>query len=156
MRRITIGSLAAAGGTQVTTIRYYERAGLMPVPERTAGAHRVYTDEQLKRLLFIRRAREMGFSITEIKTLLALADPARTSCRDVQQIAAAHLNKIHERIMALVQLETMLTDTVARCSGKPTAPCPVLDLLAADGAGNADHKAGARRRALTDAAGRSR
>jgi DNA-binding transcriptional MerR regulator len=129
MKRITIGALASAAGTRITTIRYYERAGLLPAPDRTGCAHRVYTSEQVTRLLFIRRARELGFSIAEIRMLLHFADAERTPCREVQQFAAAHLDRIQRKITVLVQLRNTLARTVAQCSGQPDAPCAVLDWL---------------------------
>lgn len=98
MERMTIGVLAAASGVKITTIRYYERAGLMPVPTRTAGRHRNYTSPQLRRLLFICRARELEFSIEEIRILLVLADPAKPACGDIQHVIAAHLNKLRHKI----------------------------------------------------------
>jgi len=126
---MTIGSLAEAGRTSVTTIRFYERAGLMPFPERTAGGHRNYTNDHLRRLLFIRRARELEFSIEEIGTLLLLAEPARTSCREIQHLAIAHLTKLRQKITELTRLERMLAAAVDQCSGKPIPPCAVLELL---------------------------
>jgi len=129
MRRFTIGTLAAASGVKITTIRYYERSGLMPQPPRMAGQHRHYTEDHLQRLLFICRARALGFSVEDIRQLLALADPTRQSCRQIEQLAAAHLHKLRNKIAVLVKLETMLSGAVAQCSGAPNVSCPVLDLL---------------------------
>jgi MerR family mercuric resistance operon transcriptional regulator len=129
MKRMTIGTLAAASGIRVTTIRYYERAGLMPLPERTAGRHRNYTRDHLRRLLFICRARELEFGIEEIRTLLVLAEPTRTSCGEVRHLAAAHLKKLRQKITDLVKVEAMLAGAIEQCSGKPKSPCPVLELL---------------------------
>jgi MerR family mercuric resistance operon transcriptional regulator len=129
MKTMTIGFLAAGSGVKVTTVRYYERAGLIPLPARTAGRHRNYTGDHLQRLRFICRARDMKFSIQEIKALLVLADPARSSCRDVQRLATAHLRKLRAEISVLMKLEAMLADAIAQCSGEPNLPCPVLDLL---------------------------
>jgi len=126
---MTIGMLAAASGLKITTIRYYERVGLMPSPSRTAGRHRTYTKAHQRHLLFICKARELKFSIEEIRTLLVLAEPARRSCRDVHHLAAAHLTSLRQKIAALMQLEAMLAGAVAQCSGKSGPPCPVLDLL---------------------------
>jgi len=131
MNRTTIGMLAAATGIKITTIRYYERAGLMPPPARTAGRHRNYTDDHQRRLLFICRARQLEFNIEEIRALLALAEPARMSCREVHHVAAAHLKVLRQKITRLVKLEAMLAGAIARCSGKSKSPCPVLELLAA-------------------------
>jgi MerR family mercuric resistance operon transcriptional regulator len=129
MKTMTIGSLAIEGGVRITTIRYYERAGLIPAPARTAGRHRHYTSNHLQRLRFICRARKLKFGIQEIKTLLVLADSGRSSCSEVQHLAAAHLEKMRQEISTLIKLEALLTDAVAQCSGKPTPRCPVLDLL---------------------------
>lgn len=129
MKRMLIGTLAAASGVKITTIRYYERAGLMPLPEHTAGTHRNYGKEHLSRLRFICRARELEFSIEDIRKLLVLADPTRPSCREVQQLAAEHLEKLRKKVAGLVKLESMLSDAVAQCDGKSEISCPVLKLL---------------------------
>jgi MerR family mercuric resistance operon transcriptional regulator len=129
MRRFSIGTLAAASGVKITTIRYYERSGLMPLPPRTAGQHRHYSEDHLQRLLFICRARALGFSIDDVRKLLVLADPARQSCRQVERFAAAHLEKLRNKIAVLVKLETALSGAVGQCSGAPDVPCPVLELL---------------------------
>ena len=129
MERMTIGVLAAASDVKITTIRYYERAGLMPVPTRTAGRHRNYTSAQLRRLLFICRARELEFSIEEIRILLVLADPAQPACGDIQHVIAAHLNKLRHKIGYLMKIEAVLSAAVKNYSAKSIAPCPVLELL---------------------------
>jgi len=129
MTRMTIGMLATATGLKITTIRYYERTGLMPVPARSAGRQRTYTDDHRRRLLFICRARELQFSIGEIRTLLVLAEPGRNACREVQQLAAAHRQKLRQQIALLVKMEALLADALAQCSGKLNVPCPVLELL---------------------------
>jgi MerR family mercuric resistance operon transcriptional regulator len=129
MKRMTIGMLAATAGIKVTTIRYYERVGLLPLPERTAGRQRNYTTDHLRQLRFIRQAREFEFSIEEVRTLLVLAEPARTSCREVQYLAAAHLKKLRQKINHLLKLEAVLSGAVENCSGEPAQPCPVLELL---------------------------
>lgn len=129
MAKITIGALAAMSGLKITTIRYYERAGVMPAPVRTAGMQRNYTKDHYRRLIFICRAREFGFSIEEIRRLLLLAESPRSSCAEAQQLAGAHLEKLRQLIAALVKLEAILTGTVAQCSGKSILPCPVLELL---------------------------
>lgn len=129
MKRMMIGTLAAATGVKITTIRYYERAGLMPMPTRTAGQHRNYAEDHLLRLIFICRARELGFSVDDIRKLLVLADPARQSCREVEHLAAAHLGRLRKKITELVKLEAMLSDAIGQCSEKPNILCPVLKLL---------------------------
>jgi MerR family mercuric resistance operon transcriptional regulator len=129
MERMTIGALAAASEVKITTIRFYERAGLMPAPARTAGRHRSYTTAQLRRLLFICRARELEFSIEEIKMLLVLAEPASPACREIQNLAGAHLKRLHQKIADLVKVEDELSAAVRTCCGKSNPTCPVLELL---------------------------
>ncbi|SRR6266540_334126 len=129
MDRLTIGKLAAETGVKITTIRYYERTGLMLPPSRSAGRHRMYTDDQRRRLFFICKARELEFSIEEIRTLLVFAEPGNRSCREVQHVAAAHLQKLRRKISVLAKLEALLAEALAHCSGKPSSPCPVLELL---------------------------
>jgi len=126
---MTIGALAAASGIKVSTIRFYERAGLMPLPARSVGRQRTYTGDHVRRLRFICRARELEFSVEEIRVLLALAQPAQTSCREVHDLAAAHLERLQRKITVLTKVATMLSGAVERCSGEPNPPCPVLELL---------------------------
>ena len=127
---LTIGRLAAATGVNLETIRYYERIGLMAPPDRTEGGHRTYAEADRRRLAFVRRGRELGFSLDEVRALLALAAPGRRSCADVEAIAAAHLAEVRAKIADLVRLEAILGDTVSRCARSATAPsCPVLEML---------------------------
>ena len=129
---LTIGRLARQSGVNLETIRYYERIGLMPEPGRTEGGHRLYEEPHRRRLTFIRRARELGFTIEAIRALLDLAEPRRRSCDEVRGIAAAHLDDVRAKIADLARLEAILADTVGRCEGGASTPsCPVLDLLEA-------------------------
>ena len=130
MRSFTIGRLAAAAGVNLETVRYYERINLMPPPARTASGHRAYEESHIRRLTFIRRARELGFSIEQIRDLLALAEPTRTSCAEVREIARTHLDEVRAKLADLAKLEHLLAETVDRCSGDPAPSCPVLDMLA--------------------------
>lgn len=126
----TIGRLAAMSGVNLETIRYYERIDLMPSPGRTGGGHRVYDHGHRRRLTFIRRARDLGFGIEEIRALLALAEPQRRSCDEVQHLASEHLRKVRAKINDLTRLEAILATTVEQCDANASAPfCPVLDLL---------------------------
>jgi MerR family mercuric resistance operon transcriptional regulator len=129
MRGLTIGSLAKAAGVNLETIRYYERIALMPSPGRTAGGHRSYDAAHLRILAFIRRARELGFSIEEIRALLAVAEPGHRSCAEVKDIATAHLLEVRGKLADLAKLEAILSTTIARCSGRAVPDCPVLDML---------------------------
>src|SRR5579863_7621733 len=94
MQGLTIGKLAGAAGVHLETIRYYERIGLMPEPGRTAGGYRSYGADHARRLAFIRRARELGFGIEGIRTLLNLAAPGRASCAEVRALTMAHLDDV--------------------------------------------------------------
>lgn len=126
---MTIGSLAASCRVKISTVRFYERAGLMPAPTRTAGRQRTYTKSQQLRLLFICRARELKFSIEEIRLLLALAEPPKKSCGEVRILAVAHLKKLRQKITDLTNVESVLSDAVRHCSARSSASCPILDLL---------------------------
>ena len=130
MRPLTIAALAKASRVHLETVRYYERIGLMPKPERTARGYRSYGEEHVRRLSFIRRAREIGFSIGDIKELLALAEPGRASCAEVQALAAAHLSEVRSKLADLRKLEALLADAMERCSTGSAPACPLLDLLA--------------------------
>lgn len=133
MRAITIGKLAAAAGANLETVRYYERIGLMPEPGRAANGYRRYGGEHLSRLKFVRRfvrrARELGFSIEEIRTLLDLAAPSNRACAEVRDLTLAHLADVQAKIADLRRLEDVLRTTVAECSGARTPVCPVLSML---------------------------
>ncbi len=95
--RIAIGALSKRTGTNIETIRYYERVRLLPAPARSSGGYRLYGTGHLKRLSFIRRARALGFSLAEVRTLLALADQRRRPCAEVRVVAAAHLDDVKGR-----------------------------------------------------------
>ncbi|GLI95244.1 MerR family transcriptional regulator [Methylocystis echinoides] len=129
MKSLSIGQLATAAGVNLETVRYYERIRLMPAPARTASGHRAYEEGHIRRLAFIRRARELGFSIEQIRALLALAQPSRTSCAEVREVARAHLDDVRSKLADLVSLEGILAETISRCSGDSAPSCPVLDML---------------------------
>jgi MerR family mercuric resistance operon transcriptional regulator len=128
----TIGKLAVLSGVNLETIRYYERIGLMPEPDRTQGGHRLYGEAHRRRLTFIRRGRELGFPLAAIRALLDLAEPGHRSCEDVRTIAAAHLQEVRAKLADLARLEAILATTVSRCATQTAAPaCPVLEMLEA-------------------------
>ena len=131
-RRLTIGRLAALSGVNLETVRYYERIGLMPEPGRSDGGHRSYEPEHRQRLKFIRRARDLGFSIDEIRALLDLATSGHRSCEEVRPIAAAHLADVRAKLADLARLEAVLADTVKQCARHAQAPtCALLEALEA-------------------------
>src|SRR5712691_1603705 len=125
MEKLTIGKLANSAGINLETIRYYERIGLLPEPGRTKGGHRSYAVSHVQRLTFIRRARELGFAINNIRALLKLAEPGRVSCGAVQKIAALHLASVRAKLADLGRMEKLLAKTVAQCNSNRSPACPV-------------------------------
>jgi MerR family mercuric resistance operon transcriptional regulator len=128
-QELTIGRLSELTGVNIETIRYYERTKVLPVPARTASGRRVYQSADARALAFLRRARELGFSLDEIRALLRLGGPEKASCREVRRIAAHHLDDIRAKISDLRKLERLLAKTVAQCTGTTSPDCPVLDIL---------------------------
>jgi MerR family mercuric resistance operon transcriptional regulator len=126
---LPIGELSKRSGVNIETIRYYERVKMLAPPPRTASGRRVYDVTDLRILVFIRRARALGFSLDEIRALLRLGGPEKASCREVREIAAHHLDDIRAKLDDLQKLERLLSKTVARCSGKTAPDCPILDIL---------------------------
>lgn len=126
---LTIGKLSELTGVNIETIRYYERTKVLAEPRRSGSGRRLYQAADVRTLAFLRRARELGFSLTEIRTLLRLGGPEKASCRDVRRIAAHHLEDIRSKISDLRKLERLLANTVARCTGTTAPDCPVLDIL---------------------------
>jgi MerR family mercuric resistance operon transcriptional regulator len=126
---LPIGKLSRLTGVNIETIRYYERIKMLPAPRRTGGGHRVYGTVEARILAFIRRARELGFSLEDIRALLDLAGPGKASCAEVRKIAAHHLEDVRAKIGDLARLERLLAKTVKQCSGKAVPDCPVLDVL---------------------------
>ena len=126
---LTIGPLSRKTGVHIETIRYYERIGLIPEPPRTAGGHRSYDEGHIKRLTLIARARELGFSLGEIRALLALGDGGDLSCDQMRAITLDHLATIRAKIDDLTRLEALLEDVSAKCKGGTTPDCPILETL---------------------------
>lgn len=126
-----IGALSAETGVNIETIRYYERIGLMPSPPRTQGRQRIYDARHLKRLTFIRRSRELGFSLDQIRALLGLAGTHELTCGEVKGLAEQHTADIRRKIRDLKRLERILSDLAARCHGRRVPDCPILDALSA-------------------------
>ncbi|SMF26495.1 MerR family transcriptional regulator, mercuric resistance operon regulatory protein [Tistlia consotensis] len=126
-----IGALSERSGVNIETIRYYERIGIMPEPPRTAGGQRVYDAGHLGRLVFIRRSRELGFSLDEIRTLLHLADGGDYSCGQVHEMTLAHIADIRRKIADLRRMERVLREMAANCAGGEMPECPILEALSA-------------------------
>lgn len=135
---VTIGDLAKATGTKVVTIRYYERIGLLPSPGRTAGNYRAYELLHLKRLRFIRRCRDLGFTLDQIRELLQLSSQEGKPCAEVDRIAAAHLAETEEKIADLTRLGACLRRIIGSCKGGGViADCRIIEALS-PGAGEDD------------------
>ncbi|KAB2874965.1 MAG: helix-turn-helix domain-containing protein [Bauldia sp.] len=126
---LAIGALSRLTGVNIETIRYYERIGMLPAPPRTASGRRVYGAGERRVLSFIRRGRELGFSLPEVRALLDLGAPRDASCAEVRDIASAHLASVRAKIADLVRLESILAGAVTRCTGDTVPVCPVLDVL---------------------------
>jgi len=129
MDTLTIGQLGQATGTKIETIRYYEKIGLLPAPRRTAGNYRSYAAGHRERLGFIRRARELGFSIDDIRELLKLAAHSERPCDEVDEIVARHLQTTERKIETLKRLRRELRDTLDACKGGRIAECRVIQAL---------------------------
>ena len=128
LQDFSIGNLSQRTGVGIETIRYYEKVRLLPKPPRTQGGHRLYSNEHSKRLLFIRRSRELGFSTEEIRNLQGLVDGGYT-CGQVKTAALDHLKAVRLKISALRRMERTLSDTAARCKGGSAPECPIVDVL---------------------------
>lgn len=125
---MTIGQLAATGGVNVETIRYYQREKLLPTPRRVHGAIRRYGGEDLKRLLFIKRAQVLGFSLAEITLLLKLSEGEH--CKETQALAEKKLTTVEQKLADLRAIESVLTKLISSCRrGKNGCGCPIIENL---------------------------
>ena len=126
---IQIGALSKETGVHIETIRYYERIGIMPKPPRTEGGHRTYDEPQVKRLGFIARSRQLGFSLDEIRDLLSLVDGHKFTCAQVRTLTLNHAAEVTAKIRDLKKLEHVLQDMAEKCSGRRVPDCPIIDVL---------------------------
>lgn len=131
--KLTIGDLGKATDTKVETIRYYERIGLLPIPARTAGNYRSYDAWHLGRLSFVRRARDLGFSLEQVRDLLGFADQKDRSCDSVDALAREHLAAIDRKIADLTALRRELDTIIGQCRCGTIAECRIIDALAPHG-----------------------
>ena len=128
-QRFSIGELGMATETKVVTIRYYERIGLLPEPLRTSGNYREYSPEHLNRLSFIRRARDLGFSLSQVRGLLSLADQGERPCEAVDAIAREHLAQVDRKIADLAALRRELDSIIGQCGHGTVAECRIIEAL---------------------------
>ncbi len=128
-KRITRGVLSKRTGCNIETVRYYERVGLMPDPERSEGGHRLYAEEHVRRLQFIRRCRELGFTVADIRALLNLVDRRDYTCAEVRDITIAHVDEVRRKIEDLRRLEVTMSGMIKECDGGAVPECPIIDAL---------------------------
>ena len=123
------GALAKCSGVNSETIRYYEKIGLMPDPLRSSGGHRIYEQPHLKRLLFIRRTRELGFTLKEIRGLLGLVDGGDYTCAEIKNRTLSHLDNVAKKIRDLQKMQRTLKSMASKCDGGLVPDCPIVDAL---------------------------
>ena len=123
------GDVARRTGCNLETIRYYEKIGLLLEPPRNANSYRIYDDTHVRRLRFILRGRELGFSIEDIRGLLTLVDGGTQTCAEVKVRTEHHLSDVRAKIADLRRIEMILAHTAAQCSGDIAAECPILEAL---------------------------
>ena len=126
---MTIGQAAASSGVPPKTIRFYEEMGLVKPAERLANRYRAYDESNLQTLRFIRRARDLGFSLQEIDKLLALYRNRRRASEDVKRLALAHVAQLDHKLAELTRIRDTLADLARRCHGDQRPDCPILEDL---------------------------
>lgn len=130
MEALTIGRLAQEVGVNLETVRYYERRGLLPAPPRSLSGYRLYPTEAARRLRFIQRAKDLGFSLREIKELLSLRVSPRTSRKEIRQKAEVKITDVRAKIQSLESIEKSLRRLTKACGGcGPVSECPILENL---------------------------
>ena len=127
--QLSRGSLSKLTGVNIETIRYYEKIGLMPDPARSSGGHRIYDQSHLKRLSFIRRSRELGFTLQEIRELLELVDGGDYTCAEVRDRTLHHLDDVALKIRDLQKMQSTLESMASKCDGGLVPECPIVDEL---------------------------
>lgn len=125
----SIGELAKQVGSNVETVRYYERIGVLPPPARTAANYRVYDEAHMRRLSFVMRARKLGFSLDQVRALLTLSGKANQPCAEVHDIARAHRNEIDQKIADLIALRAELDALLSHAHTGVIADCRIIEAL---------------------------
>lgn len=128
-REFGIGELSRQTDVNIETIRYYERIGVMPKPARTDGGNRTYQTEQAKRLFFVKRSRDLGFSLKEIRSLLQMVDRQDFTCGQIHDVTIRQLENIQQKISDLKKLEKTLGQMAEECSNGDIPYCPIIDTL---------------------------
>jgi MerR family mercuric resistance operon transcriptional regulator len=131
---LKIGKVAERGGVNLQTIRYYEREGLLPKPPRLASGYRMFPETAVRRVRFIKRAQELGFSLAEIRELLSLRENAGAGAKQMRERAKSKIADIEEKIRTLRAMKDALNRLAEKCPGcGPLSECPILDALDAKG-----------------------
>jgi MerR family mercuric resistance operon transcriptional regulator len=128
-KSLSRGVLSKKTGVNGETIRYYEKIKLMPEPARSTSGYRVYDDSHLKRLSFIKRCRELGFTLKEIATLLRMVDGGNYTCAEIRNHTITHLKDVDEKIRDLRKMQRTLRNMVSECEGELAPECPIVDSL---------------------------
>ena len=128
MDGLTIGQVAKGANVNVETVRYYERVGLIPLPPRTESKYRLFPAEVIQRIKFIKKAQDLGFTLSEIKTLLSIYDSKNFDCKEVQQFASQKIEEIELKIKDLQDIKSILQDLTNRCPGQGSiGECPIIN-----------------------------
>jgi MerR family mercuric resistance operon transcriptional regulator len=131
--RLSTGELAEHGGVNLQTIRYYAREGLLATPPWSASGYRSYPADSVRRVRFIKRAQELGFSLAEIRELLAVRIDPKRNCSDVRRLAQAKIMSIDEKMQTLIRMRRVLAQLADACPGRgPSDDCPILDTIESD------------------------
>ena len=131
-KKLSISEFSRRAGVSIDTIRYYESIKLLGIAMRTVGGHRTYAESDVRVLLFIRRARELGLAIDQNRVLLRSGAPEDVRCDEMRQVVLRHLDRIHAQITDLTKAERLLIRAIGGCSGDATSTCPVVNFLIAD------------------------
>lgn len=132
-RRLKIGQVAAQGGVNLQTLRYYEREKLLPEPPRLASGYRVFSEDTVRRVRFIKRAQRLGFTLAEIRELLSLRVDRQDGSGAVRALAKKKIDEIEQKISSLQAMKTALEHLTDKCSGKgPSSECPILESIDSD------------------------
>ncbi|MEE8417998.1 MAG: Hg(II)-responsive transcriptional regulator [candidate division Zixibacteria bacterium] len=130
MKALKRGNLAKMAGVNIETIRYYEKQGILPEPDRSPSGYRQYDEETVNRIRFVKRAQKLGFSLSEIKQLLKLSEGEITDCDEVKDIALKKLEAIREKIINLQKLDSILSNLATQCDRQQTIKgCPIIEAL---------------------------
>lgn len=127
--RLAIGALSKQTGVNIETIRFYERIGVLSPPARSPGGYRLYGPDHLKRLTFVRRARQLGFTLEEVRALLRLAEDSEHTCAEAREMASVHVQDVRAKIRDLKKLEKVLRDMIAKCADGTLPECPLIEAL---------------------------